>query len=207
MTYRGHEISAFHEAGHTVYIEQFYPELTGSFPLPPEMLPPRTTQIKIWYDEEKEIHDGRTDYSVNGLSDEQLLFIALSGRVAEIMARTEGNWDIPAMQKSILSGEFDHTRDMEKAKDLLAKLIPDNQNNKREQLLAKAISQIFSFLKKHWSLVMVVAADLLSVYDKDTRKAMIMYSNLSSENSHFHAWWCPNGAWEIRLKPKLSLIS
>jgi hypothetical protein len=181
MTYQEHEISAFHEAGHTVYIEQFYPELTGLFSPPPEMLPPRTTQIEIWYDEEKEIHDGQTYYSVNGLSDEQLLFSALSGRVAEIMARTEENWDVPAMQKSIISGEFDHTRDMEKAKDLLAKLIPDNQNNKREQLLVKAISQIFSFLKKHWSLVMLVAADLISVYDKDTREAMIMYGKLSPE--------------------------
>jgi len=181
MTYQEHEISAFHEAGHTVYVEQFYPELTGLFPPPREMLPPRTTQIEIWYDEEKEINDGQTFYSDNGFSDEQLLLSALSGRVAEIMARTEGNWDVPAMQKSILSGEFDHTRDMEKAKALLAKLIPDNQNNKREQLLAGAISQMFSFLKKHWSLVMLVAADLLSVYDKDTRKAMIIYGNLSPE--------------------------
>ncbi len=181
MTYQEHEISAFHEAGHTVYVEQFYPELTGLFPPPREMLPPRTTQIEIWYDEEKEINDGQTFYSDNGFSDEQHLFSALSGRVAEIMARTEGNWDVPAMQKSILSGEFDHTRDMEKAKALLAKLIPDNQNNKREQLLAGAISQMFSFLKKHWSLVMLVAADLLSVYDKDTRKAMIIYGNLSPE--------------------------
>ena len=181
MTYQEHEISAFHEAGHTVYVEQFYPELTGLLPPPREMLPPRTTQIEIWYDEEKEIHDGQTFYSDNGFSDEQLLLSALSGRVAEIMARTEGNWDVPAMQKSILSGEFDHTLDMEKVKDLLAQLIPGNQNNKREQLLAEAISQMFSFLKKHWSLVMLVAADLLSVYDKDTRKAMIIYGNLSPE--------------------------
>ena len=181
MAYQEHEISAVHEAGHTVYIEQFYPELTGLFPPPREMLPPRTTQIEIWYDEEKERNDGWTVYSENGLPDEQLLFSALSGRVAEIMARTEGNWDVPAMQQSILCGEFDHTLDMEKAKALLAKLIPDNQNNKREQLLAKAISQMFSFLKKHWSLVILVATDLLSAYDKDTRKAKIIYGNLSPE--------------------------
>ena len=176
-----YEFSAFHEAGHTVFVEQFYPEPTGLFPPPPETLPPRTTQIEIWYDEEKERNDGWTVYSENGLPDEQLLLCALSGRVAvaEIMARTEGNWDVPAMQKSILSGEFDHTRDIEKAKALLAKLIPDNQNNKQKQLLAEAISQVFSFLKKHWGLVMLVAADLVSAYDKDTRKAKIIYDNLS----------------------------
>ncbi len=181
MTYQEHEITAVHEAGHTVYVEQFYPEPTGLFLPPRETLPPRTTQIEIWYDEEKERNDGQTFYSENGLPDEQLLFSALSGRVAEIMARTEGNWDVPTMQTSILSGEFDHTLDMEKAKALLAKLIPDNQNNKREQLLAEAISQMFSFLKKHWSLVILVAADLLSVYDKDTREAVITYAQLSPE--------------------------
>lgn len=181
MTYQEHEITAVHEAGHTVYIEQFYPELIGLFPPPREMLPPRTTQIEIWYDEEKERYDGQTSCSENGLPDEQLICSALSGRVAEIMARTEGNWDVPAMQTSILSGEFDHTLDMEKAKALLAKLIPVNQNNKREQLLTEAISQMFSFLKKHWSLVILVATDLLRAYDKDTRIAKIIYGNLSPE--------------------------
>jgi len=62
------------------------------------MLPPRTTQIEIWYDEEEDRHDGQTSCSENGLSDEQLICSALSGRVAEIMALTEGNWDVTAMQ-------------------------------------------------------------------------------------------------------------
>jgi len=176
-----YEFTAVHEAGHTVYVEQFYPAPTGLFLPPLETLPPRTTQIEIWYDGENERNDGWTVCSENGLSDEQLLFSALSGRVAEMMARTEGNWDVPAMQKSILSGDFDHTLDVEKAKALLAKLIPDNQNNEQEQLLAETIFQVFSFLKKHWGLVMLVAADLLSGYDKDTRKAMITYNNLSPE--------------------------
>jgi len=181
MFTQDYEFSVVHEAGHTIYIEQFYPAPTGLFPPSPETLPPRTTQIEIWYDEENERYDGWTVYSENGLSDEQLLFSALSGRVAEITARTEGNWDVPAMQQSILRGEFDHTLDIEKAKALLAILFSDNQNNKREQFLAETISELCSFFKKHWDLVMLVAADLLCTYDPQTCTAKILYGKLSSQ--------------------------
>lgn len=181
MVNQEHEFSAVHEAGHAVYVEQFYSAQPGIMPLPLETLPPRVTQIEIWYDAEKAIHDGQTYYSQKGLSNEQLLSSALSGRVAEIMARTQGIWDVRVVQQSILSGEFDHTRDIERGKELLAKLVPDNRDNNREQFLADTVSQLFSFLKTHWDLVMLVAADLLGTYNSLTRTAKIVYNNLSPE--------------------------
>ena len=92
---------------------------------------------------------------------------------------TKGNWNIAAIQTRILSGEFDDTQDTEHAKALLANLCPDNQNNRREQLLAQTISQVFSFLKEHWDLVNQVASDLLNMYDLESHKIILSFDALS----------------------------
>ena len=65
------------------------------------------------------------------LSYKQLLFKLLGGKVAELMARTEGNWDNTAIRTRILSGVFDNTKEMDDAKALLARLEPDNQYNRQ----------------------------------------------------------------------------
>lgn len=179
-----HELTAVHETGHAVCAERFPPVPLVSTPLPLPFFENPSSRIQaigFGYDEVEKRFDGLTACTSSGLSDEQLLFNVLGGKVAELMARTEGNWNITGIRTRILSGEFDDTQDMEHAKALLANLCPDNQNNRREQLLAETISQVFSFLKEHWDLVNQVASNLLSMYDPVARVAKISYGNLSPE--------------------------
>lgn len=178
-----HEFTAVHETGHAVCAERFPPAPFVSTPLPLPFFENPSSRIQgigFEYDEVRKRFDGLTSCTSSGLSDEQLLFNVLGGKVAELMARTEGNWNITAIRTRILSGEFDDTQDMDDAKALLAKLDPDNQNNRR-QLLAETISQVFSFLKEHWGLVNQVASDLLRMYDSETPKILIQYKQLSTE--------------------------
>ena len=120
----------------------------------------------------EESFDGVIACTSVGLSPEQLLFKVLGGKVAELMARTEGNWDVTAIQARILSGEFDNTKDMDDAKVLLAKLDADNQNNRLE-ILAETISRVFSFL-----------SDLLLIYNPETPKTRVEYEQLSIETTN-----------------------
>ena len=120
----------------------------------------------------EESFDGVIACTSVGLSPEQLLFKVLGGKVAELMARTEGNWDVTAIQARILSGEFDNTKDMDDAKVLLAKLDAYNQNNRLE-ILAETISRVFSFL-----------SDLLLIYNPETPKTRVEYEQLSIETTN-----------------------
>src|SRR5258706_2847911 len=86
---------------------------------PRDSLWPRTREIEITYDKVKERFDGRIHYEKSGLSVEERLFITLGGKFAELMARTEGNWDFTAIRKRIFSGEYGDTQDLEDVNNLL----------------------------------------------------------------------------------------
>jgi hypothetical protein len=174
-----YEFTAVHEAGHAVCIAQFPPSNTAltSLAIPyPEILRPRLTAIEIWYDEEKERYDGWTPYSPDGLQDEQFLFIAFGGRVAELMVRAGGTWDFTTIQKELFSGRFDDTQDMDDIRRYLDRL---SINRPREEVLTTTLASVCSALERNWKLVLQVASELLSRYDKDTRNAMITYEELS----------------------------
>lgn len=177
------EFTIVHEIGHAVCAERF-PLVPP--PLRPLQAPPlegfssRIIVIEFGYDETEKRFDGKIACHSGDLSHEQLLFKLFGGKVAELMARTEGNWDVTAIQTRILSGEFDDTQDMKDAYTLLANLDPDDQNNRRE-LLAETISQVFSFLKEHWGLVNQFASDLLRIYVPETPKTRLQYEQLSTE--------------------------
>jgi hypothetical protein len=152
MYSQDYEFTIFHEIGHAVCTERFPLVLSSSTFLQAPLHEGFSTRINIiifGFDELEESFDGVIACTSVGLSPEQLLFKVLGGKVAELMARTEGNWDVTAIQARILSGEFDNTKDMDDAKVLLAKLDADNQNNRLE-ILAETISRVFSFLKEHW---------------------------------------------------------
>jgi hypothetical protein len=176
-----YELTAVHEAGHAVCIAQFPPAnmVLTSLAIPyPEILSPRIMKIEIWYDEEKERYDGWTPYSPDGLKDEQLLFIALGGRVAELMLRAGGTWDITAIQKELFSGRYDDTQDMDDIRRILDRL---SINHPREVVLTTTLSSVSSALERNWKLVLQIASELLSTYDPVARVAKISYDNLSPE--------------------------
>ena len=135
-------------------------------------------EIEICYDEEKERYDGRTPYSPDGLKDEQLLFIAFGGRVAELMVRAGGTWNITTIQKELFSGRFDDTQDMDDIRRYLDRL---SINRPREEVLTTTLASVCSALERNWKLVLQVASELLSTYDPVARVANISYSNLSPE--------------------------
>lgn len=176
-----HEFTAVHEAGHALCVERQPPARPVSTTPTlyfPESLITRTLEIGLEYDDEYKRFDGWIGSVQCGLSDEERLFIALGGRVAELMARTEGNWDITAIQLSILRGEFGDTQDMKDVSTLLSKI---SEKNQRERLLTETVFSIFSFLKENWNLLTQVADALLSTFDTKTRKAVITYAQLSRE--------------------------
>jgi hypothetical protein len=167
-----HEFTAVHEAGHTVCAERF-PYQSSPFQ--------RVMAIVFEYDEELERFDGNTPVRSEDLSNAQELFIALGGKVAELMVRSEGNWDINAIQKTILSGEFGDTQDMRQVRGLLTKLTIDDQRD-RDQLLTETVLNVFSFLKRNWKVVLLVAEDLLHAVDPTSHEVIsIDYDKLSIE--------------------------
>ncbi len=170
-----HEFTAVHEAGHAVCVACF-PPLVAITPF--EMPEPRITEIEIWHDEEKERYDGRTPYLPDGLKDEQFLFIALGGRVAELMVRAGGTWNITAIQKELFSGRFDDTQDMDDVRRYLDRL---SKNRPKEDVSTTTFSSVYSTLERNWKLVLQVASELLSTYDPVARVAKISYNKLSSE--------------------------
>src|SRR5260370_40860014 len=179
-----YEFTAVHEIVHAVCTERIPPAPLISTPLPLPIFENSSSRIRdigFGYDEVNKRFDGLTVCSDSGLSNEQRLFNVLGGKVAELMARTEGNWDITAILAKMLNGEFDDTDDMEQVKALLAVLCPDNKNNEREHLHAETIAQVFSFLEKHWGVVNQVASDALSKYDHKTQKVIVSYDDLSPE--------------------------
>ena len=174
-----YEFTAVHEAGHAVCIAHFpwsNTALTSLAIAYPEILPPRLTAIEIWYDEEKERPNWWTHYLQDGLQDEQRLFIAFGGSVAELMVRAGGTWDFTTIQKELFSGRFDDTQDMDDIRQYLDRL---SINRPREEVLTTTLSSVCSALERNWKSVLQVASELLSRYDKDTRKAMITYEKLS----------------------------
>ena len=173
-----YEFTAVHEAGHTVCMEHFPPEPPVSSLSPPrDSLWPRTREIDITYDKVKERFDGRIHYEKNGLSVEERLFITLGGKFAELMARTEGNWDFTAIRTRIFSGEYGDTQDLEDVNNLLG-MVPESR---REQVLTETISNICSSLEKNWDLIIQIATDLLSKCDPETHEGMILYYEFSPE--------------------------
>ncbi len=176
-----YEFTAVHEAGHAICIAQFPPANTALTSLAisyPEILSPRLIEIEIWYDKERERFDGRTPYSPYGLNDEQLLFIALGGLVAELMARADRNCDTTAIQKQVFSGRLDDTKDMEDIRRYLDRLSKDRP---REEISTSMISYMCSALERNWELVLQIATELLSKCDPETHEGMILYDEFSSE--------------------------
>jgi hypothetical protein len=170
-----------HEAGHALCIAQFpwsNPALTSLAIAYPEILLPRLTEIEIWYDEEKERPNGWTHYSQDGLQDEQLLFIAFGGSIAELMIRAGGTWDFTTIQKELFSGRFDDTQDMDDIGRYLDRL---SINRPREEVLTTTLSSVCSALERNWKLVLQVASELLRTYDPVARVAKISYYHLSPE--------------------------
>jgi hypothetical protein len=178
-----YEFTAVHETGHAICVESFprNPGVSPSFPpiLSEDHVASRIKIIIFGYDKTENRFDGLSAYTVAGLSDEQLLFHTLGGRVAELMARTEGNWNVTDIQKKHLSGEFDDTRDIEIIKKLLANICPDNKNGKQEYILTQMIFSVFSFLKAHWDIVNQVTSDILEKYNQQTQEATVSYGTLS----------------------------
>lgn len=176
-----YEFTAAHEAGHLICVEHFPPPQThaiSSLLLRPEDLVPRTTGIILIYDGKKKRFDGNTWYEPAGLLDEQLLFIALGGPVAEVMARDDGNWDTIAIQKQVFSGRFDDTKDMDDIDRYLDQLSKDRP---REVGATTMISRVGSALERNWELVLQVATEVLSKCDPETHEGMISYDKFFPE--------------------------
>lgn len=202
MTYQEHEISAFHEAGHAVCAACFpspsqeeiakeFPHLPSSHPIAVSpfsrltsedifVRPSRIKVIIIGDDVEDKISDGVVGINLVGLSNEQQLVITLGGKVAELMAKTEGNWNVSEIQARFSNSEFDsiNINDMKKAYDLLGNI---NKSNHTKRSLSEFISKAFSFLAEVWELVDKIAKAVISKYDLKERKAKLEYEELSSE--------------------------
>lgn len=198
-----YEFSAVHEAGHAACAACFPPplqeeiaeELAKSVDLPfshPMVGVPfsgllggdasgrssRISMIVIGYDEENKRFDGAVANTLVGLSNEKQLVITLGGKVAELMARTEGHWDVTEIQTRFSSREFDETQDMEVAYELLRKI---NENSHTKRTLAEFVSRAYSFLEKEWDRVIKISDAVISKYDPKICKATLSYGELSSE--------------------------
>src|SRR6266702_6488628 len=196
-----YEFSAVHEAGHAVCAACFAPpsqeeiaeELAKSFDPPfshPVAVLPLSDHISgvsserrirgiiIEYVEENKRFDGMVSNKLTGLSHEKKLVVTLGGKVAELMARTEGHWDITEIQTRYSSREFDDTQDMEVAYELLRKI---NEGSHMKRSLAEFIARAFSFLEKVWDLVTKISDAVISKYDPKICKATLSYGELSSE--------------------------
>jgi hypothetical protein len=194
---KDYEFSAVHEAGHAVCTACFPPPsqeeiakepphslFSHPFAFLPSPLPyltsedTRIKEINIWYNEENKRHDGKVYNNLAGLSNEKQLVITLGGKVAELMAKTEGHWDVTEIQTKYSSREFDETTDMKVAYELLRKI---NENSHTKRSLAEFIAKIFSFLENEWSLVIKISDAVISKYDPKICKARLLYAELSSE--------------------------
>jgi hypothetical protein len=197
-----YEFSAVHETGHALCVACFPPlsqkELVKELPHLPSShpianlhslqladedilpWPSRITEINIWYDKGINKHDGEVRYNPVGLSNEQRLLITLGGKVAELMARTEGRWDITEIQTRFSNREFDNinVRDMQKAYELLGQ-INENSNSKRS--LPEFVSMDFIFLEDVWNIVDKIAKAVISKYDLEKREGSLEYQELSYE--------------------------
>jgi len=198
-----YEFSAIHEAGHAACVACFPPpsqkeiaeELAKSVTLPfaPPMVglpfsglcngvaserPSRIREIVIGYDEEYNRFDGVVANTLVGLSNEQRLVITLGGKVAELVARTKGQWDVTEIQTRYSSHEFDKTKDMEVAYELLRNI---NENSHTKRSLAEFVSRAFSFLTNEWDLVIKISDAVIRKYDPKLCKATLSFSELSPE--------------------------
>jgi hypothetical protein len=198
-----YEFSAVHEAGHAACAACFPPpsqqeiaeELAKSVDLPfshPMVGLPfsgllsggaserssRISMIVIGYDEENKRFDGTVANTLVGLSNEQQLVITLGGKVAELMARTEGRWDVTEIQTRYSNREFDNTQDMEVAYELLRKI---NEYSHTKRSLDEFVLRAFSFLEKEWDLVIKISNAVISKYDPSISKATLSCGELSSE--------------------------
>lgn len=170
--------TSIHEAGHLVCVEHFPPARTGGpFYHPGDRLP-RTYNIEIWYDQQHGRYDGRTPYSNSGLSEDQLLFIASGGPIAELIARNNGNWNSEIIQAQLFSGKRDDTQDMDDIRRYLDRLSKDRS---REEITTALVSYVCSDLKKSWDLILQVADEVQRSYDKSTNTANLLYSKLLPE--------------------------
>lgn len=170
--------TSIHEAGHLVCVEHFPPARTGGPFYRPEDCPPRTYSIEIWYDQRHGRYDGRTPYSNYGLSEDQLLFIASGGPIAELIARTNGDWDSETIQAQLFSGRRDDTQDMDDIRRYLDQL---SKGRSREKITTALVSYVCSELKKNWELILQVAGEVQRTYDKNTDTANLLYSKLLPE--------------------------
>lgn len=159
-------------------MEHFPPARTGGPFYRPEDCPPRTYGIEIWYDQQHGRYDGRTPYSEYGLSEGQLLFIASGGPIAELIARANGNWDSETIRAQLFSGIHDDTQDMDDMRRYLDQLSKDRS---REEITTALVSYVCSDLKKNWDLILQVANEVQSTYDKNTDTANFLYSKLLPE--------------------------
>ena len=181
-----HEFTAVHEAGHVVCVACFPPpqSVVGPLRLPEDIPSSRTKEIILVYDEVAKRFDGHTDSDLRDLSKDQRLFTELGGKVVEIMARTEGNWDITAIQTEILSEFLREPREgFAEPQDVrnVRGLLNDMNENDWEARLKTEVSRLFSFLRKNWELVIQVADSLLSTYNPASRQATVYYEKLSDE--------------------------
>lgn len=161
-----YEFTAYHEAGHVVAVER----TPGQYVL-------RTYFVDIYFDEEWNRFDGTSAFSSYGLTDKQELFHSLAGRVAELMARSMGHWDVTAVQARMRSGEFGDAQDTQEVNALLIRIAPEGNC---ADILAASVLAVYNFLATNWDAVTMVAHDVLNACDAITHTGRVDINQFSA---------------------------
>jgi hypothetical protein len=157
-----HELSAYHEAGHTILYAHF-----GV----------RVYLIEIFFDDERQRFDGRNVVQTPQFEVSDGLSVDVSGFVAYIMRQTEGSWNVEVITQRIRSREFAASDDYVELDRRLAHIDPAQ----RARELTGAVRVTFQFLEQHWNAVRAVAEALLATFDPRLRESRLEYHQLPDD--------------------------